>query len=322
LNALQRIDLSAVGGDPMKPPGIKTILCAIDFSHYSRRVLHYAVELAAAHNAFLTVFHAVSFPRSPLYGTVAGGATATYQAAIQQARQQITRLMAEYPVQWQAEVRHGDPVDEILALCQSRPVDLVITASHGLTGLRRMLLGSVVEQLAHVMSRPLLIVRSKNMHKRKKPASSLKTGQILVGCRPGAQSGGVVRGALELVPKPVAQYHFVHALEAPVDEQIIDPSTGPYNQVQQDLQNRIIRQIEADLAPYQIPPENRTIQIVNGHPGEQLAMYADTHRVDLVVIGVRPRKTLSRRLIGSTADALMRHAPCPVLTVPGAHTAS
>lgn len=296
--------------------GIHTILCAVDFSRYSKRVVQYAVVLTSALKARLIVFHAVSFPRSPLHGTVASGSSATRQAAAEQARKQINDLMADYRLNWQARICHGDPVDEIIDQCRHQPVDLVIVASHGLTGLRRVLLGSIVEQLAHVIDRPLLVIRSKDMHRRLESVSSPAARHILVGCRTGEALSAVITAALAIAPDPAAHYHFVHAQEAPVDQHIIDPSTGPYGQVQKELQDHLLRWIESELAPFDIPAENRTIRIVNGHPGELLTEYADAHAVDLVVIGVHSKTRLTRRLAGSTADTLMRHAPCPVLTIP------
>lgn len=50
-------------------------------------------------------------------------------------------------------------------------------------------------------------------------------------------------------------------------------------------------------------------------PAREIAKYAADHRVDLVVIGTHGRSGLSRLLIGSVAEKVVRMAPCPVLTV-------
>ena len=296
----------------------ESILCAVDFSRYSRQIIQYANDLAACHKARLLIFHAVNFPRNPIHGTVVTGSFATRKAADEHAKRQIADIMADCTVDWKAELRHGDPVEEILAVCESEPVDLVIAASHGLTGLRRVLLGSIVEQLAHRTKCPLLIMRSKHMHHRKKNIQNLKASNILIGCSFDKDLPAVIAGALAFVPQLGPQYHFVHALEAPLDEQIIDPSAGPYSQVQQQLQEKILKKVEQALSPFNISAEKRSLQVVSGHPGEQLASCAESTGADLVVIGVRPRKTLARKLVGSTAEMLLRHSPCPVLTVPTA----
>jgi nucleotide-binding universal stress UspA family protein len=56
-----------------------------------------------------------------------------------------------------------------------------------------------------------------------------------------------------------------------------------------------------------------------GSPAEELAELAQQEQADLLVVGTHGRTTLTRLLLGSIAEALVRKAPCPVLTVkPGA----
>ena len=55
--------------------------------------------------------------------------------------------------------------------------------------------------------------------------------------------------------------------------------------------------------------------VLKGTPYEELARFAEENKVDLIVIGTHGRKGLDRMLFGSTAEQVVRHAPCPVLTV-------
>jgi universal stress protein A len=58
--------------------------------------------------------------------------------------------------------------------------------------------------------------------------------------------------------------------------------------------------------------------IVNGRPAREIVDYATQHDIDLVVMGTHGRTGVSRALLGSVAEAVVRRAPCPVLTVPAA----
>ena len=64
---------------------------------------------------------------------------------------------------------------------------------------------------------------------------------------------------------------------------------------------------------------------LSGIPARQISAYARRVGADLIVIGTHGRTGVSRALLGSVAEAVVRHAPCPVLTVPMAgrepHTA-
>jgi nucleotide-binding universal stress UspA family protein len=56
--------------------------------------------------------------------------------------------------------------------------------------------------------------------------------------------------------------------------------------------------------------------VVAGVPARQIVKYADRHGVDLIVMGTHGRTGVTRRLLGSVAEGVVRHAPCRVLTVP------
>ena len=54
-----------------------------------------------------------------------------------------------------------------------------------------------------------------------------------------------------------------------------------------------------------------------GDPAEEIVRYATAHDIDLIVLGTHGRTGLSRVLLGSVAERVIRTAPCPVLAVPG-----
>jgi universal stress protein A len=55
--------------------------------------------------------------------------------------------------------------------------------------------------------------------------------------------------------------------------------------------------------------------IVEGHPATEIDRVARDRHCDLIVVGTHGRSPLQRLLLGSTSEQLIRHAPCPVLTV-------
>lgn len=59
-----------------------------------------------------------------------------------------------------------------------------------------------------------------------------------------------------------------------------------------------------------------TFEVVVGHPAEYLVDYACRIKADLIVVGHHGRSGIQRWLMGSVADRVADHAPCPVLVVP------
>ncbi|OIP59051.1 MAG: hypothetical protein AUK38_06435 [Nitrospirae bacterium CG2_30_41_42] len=56
-------------------------------------------------------------------------------------------------------------------------------------------------------------------------------------------------------------------------------------------------------------------RVLRGVPHEVIVKFASDNRIDLIIIGTHGRKGIDRILFGSTAAYVVRHAPCPVLTV-------
>jgi nucleotide-binding universal stress UspA family protein len=55
--------------------------------------------------------------------------------------------------------------------------------------------------------------------------------------------------------------------------------------------------------------------VLKGTPYEEISHFAEENKIDLIVVGTHGRKGLDRMLFGSTAEQVVRYAPCPVLTV-------
>lgn len=66
------------------------------------------------------------------------------------------------------------------------------------------------------------------------------------------------------------------------------------------------------LIPVNCPSQVETV-ILEGIPAKEVARFARENSVDLIVAGTHGRKGLSRILMGSTAEELLREAPCRVL---------
>lgn len=59
----------------------------------------------------------------------------------------------------------------------------------------------------------------------------------------------------------------------------------------------------------------RVVHAFVGNPWSAICAYAKKNAIDLIVIGTHGRTGISHAVIGSTAERIVRHAPCPVLTV-------
>ena len=305
---------------------LNSILCAIDFSEFSKQVLSYGVGFARRFDADLLISHAICFPRDQLYGTVESRRTQEHEKLARQACQKIGKLMETAPVRWNPLITFGDPVDEVARMAGEQKVDLVISASHGISGLKRILLGTVVERLARTLACPFLVTHSPKHSVsgtllRGETAESPFRGEtmpltfrkIVVGCDLSPDSAPGVRYGVNLAREFQGELHLLHMMEMPMDEELMDSTQAHYREVEQLLQERLRQRLIAFVSQNAPGECDLRAVLIPGPPNEEISSYAAMNDADLIIVGVRPRGILEKLLGGSTTEALLRHAPCPVL---------
>ena len=136
---------------------IRTILFGTDFSTHSDHAFALASALARDYMARLVIAHVREIPVAA-YGEF--GAAPPVVEDIDEAN---ARLFALKPVGVEIEADHmlasGVPATELLQLADKHNADLIVVSSHGRTGLARLLMGSVAEQVVRGAKCPVLVVK-------------------------------------------------------------------------------------------------------------------------------------------------------------------
>ena len=122
---------------------VRKILCPTDFSELSEYAFQVASALARAYGAWLIVLHVdTSSPHSVEQVSQQPGGHRAQLAALLEGFQVL-----DPQVYVEHRLESGDPVPAILRVAREAPADLVVMGTHGRTGLRRLLLGSVAERV-------------------------------------------------------------------------------------------------------------------------------------------------------------------------------
>jgi universal stress protein A len=151
-------------------PQFKKILCPVDFDQNSLLALRLASELAQERKATLHLLHVVPMPPGPEVALPFGKMEAAARSKLEKlARQKIDRK-ASYEV----DVMMGDPGVEVLQLARRLHADLIVMATHGRKGLRRLVLGSIAERVVREAPCPVLTVKPKTPAAR---SSRLRSGR-------------------------------------------------------------------------------------------------------------------------------------------------
>jgi nucleotide-binding universal stress UspA family protein len=140
---------------------IKTILHPTDFSECSQDAFRLACSLARDHGARLVVLHVTSMPDLAYKGYGAPGSSLLAEEYLTRVRQDLEKLHAPDPqLPFERRLEEGEPVSEILQIAAETHAGLIVMGTHGQTGLRHLLMGSVAEQVVRKAPCPVLTLKT------------------------------------------------------------------------------------------------------------------------------------------------------------------
>lgn len=147
---------------------IERILVPVDFSKHAEWALERARALAIFHNASLEVIHVVEEPAFPaFYGAAYKNAYGELPPDLEEEAHLALARLAEEVGGADVErgityyVRQGHAAHEIIHLANEHDVDLIVIGSHGLTGMNRLMLGSVAEKVVRHAPCPVFVMKQK-----------------------------------------------------------------------------------------------------------------------------------------------------------------
>ncbi len=292
----------------MKSP--KKILVATDFSAGAERALATALDIAARTQSEVHVVHALEIPL-PMFEPYAvalppeliGAARKTAQEKLAAAAERIrakglsgTTHLGEAPASMCVAER-----------AKAIGADLVVIGTHGHTGFKRFLLGSVAERTVKESPVSVLTVKGEGH------AEAPKT--IVVGVDFSKHSEGAVALAADWARAFGAKLYLVHGLELRL------PFVTPYEVSVPDALidaayaegRKRLDTLAASLSGVDVRAE-----LASAPAHAALDGVAERLHADLIVTGSRGLGGIKHAVLGSVAERTLRHAPCSVLTVKSA----
>lgn len=273
---------------------LNRILVPTDFSETAIHALRYASGLARGLGAHLTLLYADPFvPPVDYSATVGGWDEQSFELAKICAEEQLrvdAKANVDPAVLWDTVVRVDTPLEGILDHAREMGADLIVMGTHGRTGFRRLIIGSVTEAVMRHAQVPVIAVPP-----RSKPRSGITT----VVCP-------VINDAHGLDALPFA------AQIAPSDARFIIISADPAAESGESaaklvaLRARIPKSIAARC-------EVRTLG--DEHDGDQIEGFARSAHADLIVAAEPFHRTTADVLRGTFAARLLQRSECPVLTI-------
>jgi nucleotide-binding universal stress UspA family protein len=315
------------------------ILVPLDRSPRAERALPVAARIARASGGSILLLQVVS-PPTDFIGGLAVGALVTgdiIESGLAEANRYLkTVAMSEVMagITTTTEVLYGSPAQDILAYAEAQEVDLIVLCSHGRTGFKQWVLGSVAHRLVHQSAVPVLVLNERE------PTDLL------------ARSGAKLpfRALVPLDGSPLAERaimpaaHLAVALAAPTHGAVhlaqvvrLYPSTTAGSFIdefnERSLEGarayltKVVDQLQSTMKDlklsisWSIACENGDSDVAttlldmaeHGERGKEAAGVGDG---DVIAIATHGRDAVERWVIGSVTERILNHTKLPMLIVP------
>lgn len=270
-----------------------------DFSEGARAALPYALYLAALLETELRLVHVASpdesGPRNPSFPspTDARRRAGRWLAAADGSAGASEGALDGVEVRRET-IRGEAPEEAILDHLGGDGRAVTVMGTQGRRGVRRLVLGSVAERVVRGAAGPVMTVRQEIEGWGERGLRGITVAVDLSPMMPGA-----LAWATELAAAVGAELEVLHVVRSPAAA--ADPGRA--------------REIYAAVGEIDAPEVSFRVQVVAGRPERRICQVSEEPATDLVVTATHGRSGPSRFVLGSVAEAVIRRADAPVVTV-------
>ncbi len=281
----------------------RKILCPLDFSEASRPALEHAKVFAKAYKTELVLMHV-----TPTISEAYTALMPDFPSFVGQKEEDLIEKFNEFSGDWKGKykkvIRAGTPYVEILNFAKSGNCDLIILGTKGISKFERLLIGSTGERVARKSECPVLTVHPKPKGPQIK--------NILVPVDLSPLSYAMLPVVASLAKKYKAEISLLYVVE--IGHQL-DPK-------KQNNEFEYFEKIKEKLADqWELPDafdKIETKKFIRNHMGSAgygIMEFAQDWDVDLIAMATHGRSGISKVLLGSVTEKVIKIAPCPVLSV-------
>jgi nucleotide-binding universal stress UspA family protein len=182
--------------------------------------------------------------------------------------------------------------------------------THGRVGLSHLLMGSVSEHVVRTANCPVMTVRACKESEEVAPYLD-----ILVPVDFSPYSEKALRYGRTLAHLFDAKLHLLHVLDQPIHPTYYGLGNDVLIRLNPNVQQRSHEEME--LLSAKMTPLNVSYQthVKEGRAYSEIVRFVQEKEIDLIVMGTHGLSGLEHFLLGGTTEKVVRHAPCPVLTV-------
>ncbi len=301
---------------------IRRILTATDFSRNGEQAVDWGIDLARAYAAELVVFFAAGASEAlecemsidavwpQLYPELCRVAEGRLAAAVARAQSRGVRARAAMEI--------GMPAASILTAAETEKIDLIVIGTRGHTEFKPLIMGSTAEAVVQKAKCSVFVVHPSDVvldramwtilistDFSQDADAALQLAMQLPGRRKDApREASGVRLILMHVALPEPELYGL----LPLDSEVRKEALARYAKRDTSRLDEMAEELRE--MGFQVDIVVRS----GGDAAELILDEAKSTNADFIAIGSRARSRLSRMILGSVADRIVRYAPCPVLS--------
>lgn len=275
---------------------VQNVAVATDFSECSERAMQHGLAVARHFGATLHFLHLV---RPSKFAYVPEMMPAADDAAVRDSEHLMDRLQRSHQldgIDIRSWVKEGEVSQVVGTFVGEEKIDLLITGTHGRSGLPRLVLGSVAQEIFHYVRCPVLTVGPRSPG----AGPELRLQRVLFSTDLSRESLAAIPYVLTAVEEWHPALDLLHVCSTPGSD---------HGALMHDLRARM----DTLLGGNGHPPVHE--YLLTGKAGPCVVAFANRHQSDLIVLGLKPHRALYNGPFWSHAYEIVRHAPCPVLSV-------
>jgi nucleotide-binding universal stress UspA family protein len=296
---------------------LRSILLATDFSPSSERALRHAISIARYFNSRLYLVHVVSSLGLTMVGPeaiVTSTSLAQRDAALMERKLILNGDLRE--LQHQVIVRAGDVWEELQNVLRHEHIDLVVIGTHSRTGIMKLVLGSVAEQIFRHACCPVLTVGPRSPAQAALPTAK-EVRPLLFPTDFSDASLTALPYAVSLANRIKAQLVLIHLLpHVPPAEGTRWYSADDVMRLRHEAQVAASQRLEQLTVNAGLETKPLCIAKI-ADPAEGVLLAAKALHASCIIMGLHRKKhvDLASHLLWSTAYEVVCGADCSVLTV-------
>jgi nucleotide-binding universal stress UspA family protein len=279
------------------------VLFPTDGSECAEQARHHAFYLADRFEAALHVIHVEE--REPELSDVIDVCEADVLADLHAPMGDT--VVAESRVR-ERTVAHPSVVDGILSYAAEHDTTLTVLGTHGRSGIRRLVLGSVAEEVVRRASHPIMTVG-----RGATPPKEMEGGHLLVPIDFSDQQPRLLAHARELARAYGMTLTLLHVVEMESLPDVYGAYADPPEPgVLADRTETVLDERAQRLREHGVDVR---VEVRDGYAAPETLDAAEKMDADLLAIATHGRSGIERMLMGSVAETVIRRAPCPVFVV-------